>query len=189
LLAISTESFKSISCYIIFTVCLLHVSATLTAILREVHQTKSEVTPIACIEGEQRYSCTLSLTRTLEGVGGQLCTRLFYSPRKSPVTQWALRTVWTGAENIAPNGILTPDCPDRSASLYRPRYQDPAMATNPHRKRIRQTYAPTGTLPCVLFKHVSISLPSCMGSCITLNGHTAQNYSVNRITSFLEVYK
>jgi len=63
------------------------------------------------------------------------------------------------------------------------------MATNPHRKRIGQTYAPAGTLPYVLFKHVSISLPSCKGSYITLNQPAAQNYSVNRITGLLEVYK
>ena len=39
------------------------------AILREVHQTKSEDLPITCTEKEQRYSCALSLTLTLEGVG------------------------------------------------------------------------------------------------------------------------
>ena len=92
-------------CYTICIVCLLHVSATLMAILREVHLTKSEFLPIICIEDGQRYSCTLSLTRTLEGVGGQLYTRSFYSPVKSPVIQWASRTVWTGAEKIAPTGF------------------------------------------------------------------------------------
>ena len=141
--------------------------------LREVHQIESEVLPITCADGELWYSCTLSLTRTLEGVGGQLHTRPFYSPGKSLVTQWASRKISTDAESIAPNGIRTPKCPDRSESLNRPRYQGPAMATNPHRKRIGQTYAPAGTLPYVLFKHVSISLPSCMDSYITLNKHTA----------------
>jgi len=63
------------------------------AIFREVHQTKSEVLPITCTEEEQRYSCNLSLTRTLEGVGGQLYTRPFYFLVKSPLTQWASKTV------------------------------------------------------------------------------------------------
>jgi len=32
---------------------------------------------------------------------------------------WALGPVWTGAENLAPTGIRSPDRPARSESLYR----------------------------------------------------------------------
>jgi hypothetical protein len=32
---------------------------------------------------------------------------------------WAPGPVWTGAENLAPTGIRSPDCPVRSDSLYR----------------------------------------------------------------------
>jgi hypothetical protein len=32
------------------------------------------------------------------------------------------RAVWTGAENLAPTGIRSPDRPARSQSLYRLRY-------------------------------------------------------------------
>ena len=45
-----------------------------------------------------------------------------------PIVQeagWALGPVWTGAENIAPAGIRTPDRPARSQSLYRLRYPSP----------------------------------------------------------------
>jgi len=35
---------------------------------------------------------------------------------------WAPGPVWTGAENLASTGILSPDRPARSQSLYRLRY-------------------------------------------------------------------
>jgi len=41
---------------------------------------------------------------------------------------WAPGPVWTGAENLAPSGIRSPDRPARSKSLYRPRY--PAHCLN-----------------------------------------------------------
>ena len=48
-------------------------------------------------------------------------------PREIPVlivqeAGWAPGMVWTGAENLAPNGIRSPDRPARSQSLYRLRY-------------------------------------------------------------------
>jgi len=42
-----------------------------------------------------------------------------------PIVQkagWAPGPVWTGAENLAPSGIQSPDRPARSQSLYRLRY-------------------------------------------------------------------
>jgi len=35
---------------------------------------------------------------------------------------WATGPVWTGAENLAPTGIRSPDRPARSQSLYRLSY-------------------------------------------------------------------
>ena len=48
-------------------------------------------------------------------------------PGKEPVpivqeAGWAPGLVWTGAENLAPTGIQSPDRPVRSQSLYRLRY-------------------------------------------------------------------
>jgi hypothetical protein len=48
-------------------------------------------------------------------------------PEKDPVpivqeAGWAPGPVWTGAENLAPTGIRSPDRPARSQSLYRLRY-------------------------------------------------------------------
>ena len=37
---------------------------------------------------------------------------------------WAPGPVWTGAENLAPTGIRSPDRPDRSQSLYRQRQKN-----------------------------------------------------------------
>jgi hypothetical protein len=45
------------------------------------------------------------------------------TPGKEPVpivleAEWAPGPVWTGAENLAPTGIQSPDRPPRSDSLY-----------------------------------------------------------------------
>jgi hypothetical protein len=47
-----------------------------------------------------------------------------------PIVQeagWAPGPVWTGAENLAPTGIRSPDRPARSQSLYRLGYRDPCF--------------------------------------------------------------
>jgi hypothetical protein len=59
--------------------------------------------------------------------------RPFSTPGKDPVPTvqeagWAPGPVWTGAENLAPTGFRSPDCPARSQSLYRLSY--PAHADN-----------------------------------------------------------
>jgi len=61
------------------------------------------------------------------GVGGQPHAPAAYTPGKDPVRivkEAGLDTelVWTGAENLAPTGIRSPDRPARSQSLYRLRY-------------------------------------------------------------------
>jgi len=53
--------------------------------------------------------------------------QLYFAPRKDllPIVQepgWAPGPVWTGAENLAPTGIQSPDHPARSKSLYRLSY-------------------------------------------------------------------
>ena len=37
-------------------------------------------------------------------------------------TGWAPGPVWTGAENLAPTGVQSPDRPARNQSLYQLRY-------------------------------------------------------------------
>ena len=66
---------------------------------------------------------------TRRGWGVSVMPRPHY-PRKDPVpivqrVGWAPGTVWTGAENLAPTGIRSPDRPARSLSLYRLGYSDP----------------------------------------------------------------
>jgi hypothetical protein len=57
--------------------------------------------------------------------------RLYRRERKKVPTvreaRWAPVPVWTGAENLAPNGIRSPDSPARSGSLYRLRYPGPYL--------------------------------------------------------------
>jgi hypothetical protein len=54
-----------------------------------------------------------------------------------PIVQgagWAPGPVWTGAENIAPSGIRSPDLPARSQSLYRLSYRGPQPNAHEERK-------------------------------------------------------
>jgi hypothetical protein len=70
------------------------------------------------------YNSTLSLTSTLDGVGGQRhAPGHFKSPPPPPgedpvpiveVAEWVSGPVWTGAENLAPTGIRSPDRPSHS---------------------------------------------------------------------------
>ena len=53
--------------------------------------------------------------------------RPLYPRERDPVlivqgAVWALGPVWTGAENLVPTGIRSPDRPARSESLYRLSY-------------------------------------------------------------------
>jgi hypothetical protein len=65
-------------------------------------------------------------TELEEGEGQPHAPTAFY-PGKDPVpivqeAGWAPGTVWTGAENLAPTGIRSPNRPARSQSLYRLSY-------------------------------------------------------------------
>ena len=64
---------------------------------------------------------------TRRGWGVSITPRPIFSPGKDPVpvlqeAGWAPEPVWTGAENLAPTGIRSPDRPARSQSLYRLSY-------------------------------------------------------------------
>ena len=64
---------------------------------------------------------------TRMGWGVSLTPRPLFTPGKNPVpivqeAGWAPQLVWTGAENLTPTGIQSPDHPARSQSLYRLRY-------------------------------------------------------------------
>ena len=61
------------------------------------------------------------------GWGVIVTPRPLFTPGKDPVpivqeAGWAPGPVWTGAENLAPTGIRSPDRPARSQSLYRLSY-------------------------------------------------------------------
>jgi hypothetical protein len=63
-------------------------------------------------------------------VGGQRHAPAALPPRKEPAPTlqeagWASGSVLTGAENLALNGIRSPDRPARSESLYRLSYPGP----------------------------------------------------------------
>jgi len=64
---------------------------------------------------------------TRRGWGVSVTPRPPFTPGKDPVpivqeAEWTPGPVWTGAENLAPTGIRSPDRPARSQSLYRLSY-------------------------------------------------------------------
>jgi hypothetical protein len=64
---------------------------------------------------------------TRRGWGVSVTPQPLFTPQKDPVpivqeAGWAPWPVWTGAENLAPTGILSPDHPAHSQSLYWLRY-------------------------------------------------------------------
>ena len=65
---------------------------------------------------------------TRRGWGVSVTPRPLFTPEKDPVpivqeAGWAPGPVWTGAENLAPTRIQSPDRPARSQSLYRLSYR------------------------------------------------------------------
>ena len=76
---------------------------------------------------------------TRRGSEVSVTPRSLFTPAKDPVpivqeAGWAPGPVWTGAENLAPNGIRSPNRPSCSQSLYRLRYPAHLLYT------IMQTY-------------------------------------------------
>jgi len=64
------------------------------------------------------------MTMALEGGEGS-ATLPGHGKDPVPIVQeagWATGSVWTGAKNLAPTGIRSPDHPAHSQSLYRLRY-------------------------------------------------------------------
>ena len=64
---------------------------------------------------------------TRRGWGVSVTPRPLFTLGKDPVSivqeaGWTLGPVWTGAENLAPTGIRSPDRPARSQTLYRLSY-------------------------------------------------------------------
>jgi len=64
---------------------------------------------------------------TRRGWGVRVTPRPLFNPGKDPVpivqeVVWVPGPVWTGAENLAPTGIWSPDRPVHSLSLYRLSY-------------------------------------------------------------------
>ena len=74
------------------------------------------------------YSSTLSLNSALDASGLTTLRPGRFTPGKDPVpivqeARWSPGPVWTGAENLVPTGIRSPDRPACSESPYRLSYR------------------------------------------------------------------
>ena len=84
-------------------------------------------------QGEQRCSSTLFLTSAIEGGEGSAsrpCRTLPPGNTRYPLYRrlgGPQGPVWTGAENLAPTGIRSPDRLARRQSLYRLSYRGPLI--------------------------------------------------------------
>jgi hypothetical protein len=114
------------------------------------------------------YSSTLFLTSALEWGEGS-ASRLGRTLLPVPIVQevgWASGPVWTGAENLDPTGIRSPDRPVRRQSLYRLRYPElPSTVSTLYR---------CVAVPCIsnfVISHVSLS--SICTSCSKATGLVA----------------
>ena len=92
-----------------------------------------------------RESRGIALLGTRRGWGVTVTPRPHLTPGKEPVPiiqepGWASGPVWTGAENLAPTGIRSPDRPARRQSLNRLRY--PAAV---FRRYLLKMWVGTGT--------------------------------------------
>ena len=72
---------------------------------------------------------------------GVVTPRPLFTPGKDPVpivqeARWTPGPVWTGAENLAPTGIRSPDCPAHSQLLYRLSY--PTHRLNLRKKLLKR---------------------------------------------------
>jgi hypothetical protein len=68
--------------------------------------------------GEWTYSCTIPLTSALDGSGWLTPRPGRFIPGNDTVlilyeAGWAPSSVWTGAKNLVPTGIWSPDFPAR----------------------------------------------------------------------------
>jgi hypothetical protein len=64
---------------------------------------------------------------------GHVLAALYPGEEPVPIVQeagWAPGPVWTGAENLAPSGIRSPDRPARIQSLYQLSYPDLLLYVN-----------------------------------------------------------
>ena len=78
-------------------------------------------------KGSKRIAVPFHDHGTRRGWGVSVTPRPLCTPGKDPVpivqeAGWAPGPVWTGAENLVPTGIRSPDRPAHSQSLYQLRY-------------------------------------------------------------------
>jgi hypothetical protein len=83
-------------------------------------------------EGKYRYSYILSLTLTLHASGWSTPRPGRFTPCNDPLpivqeAGWVSGPVWTGAENLAPTGIRSPDRLARTECLYWLSYLGPLL--------------------------------------------------------------
>ena len=103
------------------------------------------------------------------GWGVSPAPRPHFTPRKDPLsivqeTGWAPGPVWTGAENLAPNGIRFPDRLARSQSLYRLSYPRSRFVRSEIQSATHCTAAGRCVIGNQLYRHTVLSAHSFTGT-------------------------
>ena len=98
---------------------------------------------------------------------GQRHTRALFNSWKDPVrlvqeVGWTPGPVWTGAENLVPTGIRSPERPARSQSLYRLSYPAHVAELAVHKSPVTDCRGDHVLMSCGLIFVGSQHLPCCM---------------------------
>ena len=120
----------SFSTEVIMPLCMLNI-------LLEIKDKKVKVTLVQALRlctgrtahrGSRGIALPFHDHNTRRGWGASVTPQPLFTHGKDPVSivqesGWAPRMVWTGAENLAPTGIQSPDRPAHSQSLFQLRYR------------------------------------------------------------------
>ena len=111
-----------------------------------------------------------------------------FTPGKGPVlivleAGWASGPVWTGAENLAPTGIRSPNLQTCSESLYRLSYRVPK-----NMEKVLQNFESKLLLYTQFVRHVDAYCLFCVDYCKLNNLFTLQRSCCCKSRVGLEVY-
>ena len=116
-----------------------NISCTQQYTIHTIHKVKVKVTLVQALRlctgrmahrGSRGIALLFHDHGTRSGWGVSVTPRPLFTPGKDPVlivqeVGWAPRLVWTGAENLAPTWIRSPDRPAHSQSLHQLSYTGP----------------------------------------------------------------
>jgi hypothetical protein len=115
--------------------------------------------------------------------------RPFFTLEKDPVpivqeSGWAPGPVWTGAENLAPTRIRSPDRPARSQSIYRLSYPAHSVIVNTLHKMMMMTMMIIILIIIIIINKIYFSGQVTLHVAQTVNTEQLQNCIPRKVVCF-----